>query len=343
MSKENRNCPVETAPRVSLIVTTCNRPDLLRRAVQSAFTQTYRDFEILIVDDASDGVATKATVDSLIAAAPAAVKSCISYIRHEDRLGLPSARNTGIAHATGRYVTFLDDDDECVPNRLEDQVKILDSRPDIGMVYGWIEEVNDQTGMVRPTPHVYHRFEGRDAYHAALTGIGSKAFLHYPMIRKSIIAQVGGFNETLRMGEEVFFTAMITRTCDAMSVEKVIARCHINHAHERLSQNPDPSAYRHFWDTYTAEFQSDFDIDPDIIPELRANHATMLMRTSQVKSGLGTAVGMIRGFPLSARNLKYGGRVVHAWLWYATPFGRIRGFARNLRSMMYGIRNKKCE
>ena len=129
------------SPRVTVVIPTYNRGDLLPRAVNSVLAQTYSDFELILVDDCS----FDNTQDVIHDFEDPRIRS----IRHEVNRGAAATRNTGIAHARGEYIAYLDDDDECTSNRLADQVALLDSGPDIGMVYGWIEEINDATGARR--------------------------------------------------------------------------------------------------------------------------------------------------------------------------------------------------
>ena len=65
----------------------------------------------------------------------------------------------------------MNDDDECTPNRLADQVSFLDAIPNVGVVYGWIEEVNDTLGTSRTPKNVQNTYRGRAAFEVALTGI----------------------------------------------------------------------------------------------------------------------------------------------------------------------------
>lgn len=116
---------VSTRPAVSVIIPTHNRAELLPRAIQSVLAQTFRDFELIIVDDASS--------DSTQAVARALQSSDarIRYIRHGANQGEGASRNTGIAAALGEFIAFLDDDDEWVRRKLEAQLAVFQS-PTVG-------------------------------------------------------------------------------------------------------------------------------------------------------------------------------------------------------------------
>jgi glycosyltransferase involved in cell wall biosynthesis len=104
-------------PTVSVVIPTHNRAALLARAIRSVQGQTYPYLEIIIVDDASIDN-TRELVESLD-------DKRIRYLRHETNLGGSAARNTGIHAATGEVIAFLDDDDEWMLEKTEEQLKIV--------------------------------------------------------------------------------------------------------------------------------------------------------------------------------------------------------------------------
>jgi len=117
----------------SVIIPTYNRRAFLEEAVQSVRAQTYRDFEIIIVDDGS-------TDDT--AAFVEANRQHLKYV-YQENAGPSAARNTGIARASGRYVTFLDSDDLWHPRKLEVQTAFMQSNPKAMVCYAdeiWIRK-----------------------------------------------------------------------------------------------------------------------------------------------------------------------------------------------------------
>ena len=105
-------------PRVSVIITTYNRAHLVSQAIQSVLDQTFRDFELIIVDDGSS--------DDTEAVVRGFNDPRIRYIYQENK-GISGARNTGIRNARGRYIAFLDSDDLWLPTKIEQQVHILEN------------------------------------------------------------------------------------------------------------------------------------------------------------------------------------------------------------------------
>ncbi len=107
------------APKVSVIVPTHNRPSRLEETLRSIAGQTLQDFEIIVVND--NGL----DVEQVIRRCPANVE--IIYLRHGVNKGLAAARNTGLRHARGKYVAYLDDDDIFLPGHLETLANFLES------------------------------------------------------------------------------------------------------------------------------------------------------------------------------------------------------------------------
>jgi glycosyltransferase involved in cell wall biosynthesis len=111
-------------PLVSVVLPTRNRVDLMSRAVTSVLAQSEEDLELIVIDDASeDGTGE-------YIAAVARQDSRVSVVRNATPQGGAGARNEGIAVSSGKWIGFLDDDDEWMPTKLQHQLRKLDSEPD---------------------------------------------------------------------------------------------------------------------------------------------------------------------------------------------------------------------
>ena len=110
---------VSDLPLVSVIVPTYNRPEQLLAAVESILAQTYRNLEIIVVNDC--GVDVEPKVSALNQ------RHSITYVKHAENRGLAAARNTGIKVARGKYIAYLDDDDLFYPRHVETLVRALES------------------------------------------------------------------------------------------------------------------------------------------------------------------------------------------------------------------------
>jgi glycosyltransferase involved in cell wall biosynthesis len=129
-------------PTVSVVIPTHNRDRFLKAAIQSVLNQTFQDFELIVVDDAS--------TDRTVEVVQSFADPRITYIRHETNKGGAAARNNGIRNASGKYIAFLDDDDEWMKDKLRLQVHLIDRSPDkVGLIYTGYEVVDRDTGRVR--------------------------------------------------------------------------------------------------------------------------------------------------------------------------------------------------
>jgi len=110
--------------KVSVIIPAYNA-EYIREAIDSVLNQTFKDFEIIVIDDGS--------TDNT----PNILKSYGNKIRwkSQENKGSASATNEGIKMAKSEYIAYIDADDVCLPERLEIQIKYLDEHPDVGLVY----------------------------------------------------------------------------------------------------------------------------------------------------------------------------------------------------------------
>lgn len=126
---------------ISVVIPTYSRNDMLKRAINSVLNQTYKNFEIIVVDDNPAESEWRASTASMIAEY---TDPRVRYIQNEKNMGGGLTRNEGIKVAKGEYIAFLDDDDEYVPERLEKQLKVfLDSNNDkLALVYCYAKFIN---------------------------------------------------------------------------------------------------------------------------------------------------------------------------------------------------------
>jgi glycosyltransferase involved in cell wall biosynthesis/peptidoglycan/xylan/chitin deacetylase (PgdA/CDA1 family) len=127
---------VQSGPLVSAVVIFLDCLDFLAEAIESVLSQTYRDWELLLVDDgSSDGSSELAA--AYAAKAPERIR-CLAHPGRGNR-GMSASRNLGIRHARGKYIALLDGDDVWLPRKLERQVARMEAEPDVGMLFGLTE------------------------------------------------------------------------------------------------------------------------------------------------------------------------------------------------------------
>jgi len=179
--------PIHTQnPRVSVIIPTYNRAWSLHEAVQSVLTQTYTDYEIIVVDDGSTDETAKLlrSYDSVTA------------IRQPCQ-GVSAARNRGVRAAQGELLAFLDSDDFWLPDKLSAQVRYFDDNPETDICQ--TEELWIRRG-IRVNPGRRHRKQAGMIFKPslALCLVSPSAV----MLRRSLFESVGGFDEQLPACED---------------------------------------------------------------------------------------------------------------------------------------------
>ena len=116
-------------PLISIIIPTFNRASMLDNSIESVRQQTFSDWELIIVDDAStdetENVIRKHMAEDIR----------IRYIKHNSNIGANATRNRGIQESSGDYIAFLDDDDRWNPDKLSLQYDYFKEHPDVGVVY----------------------------------------------------------------------------------------------------------------------------------------------------------------------------------------------------------------
>ena len=176
-------------PKVTVQISTYNRQHLLGQAIQSVIYQTYSDFELIVVDDGS----TDSTSEVLNQFSDPRIR----YV-YQDNRGLSAARNTGLRLAMGEFICFLDDDDCFLPNKLETQVKALENDATIGLVASGYFKVHENGCAIE---------EIRSWEHYPVLDLNTLLFYcpfltHAVLIRRSLLEQIGGFDENLIIIED---------------------------------------------------------------------------------------------------------------------------------------------
>jgi len=169
---------------LSVIIPTYNRAHMVGHAIQSVLDQTYQDFEIVVVDDASKDN-TEEVVKSFN-------DKRVRYIKHERNEGVAAARNTGIKATKSKYVAFQDSDDEWLPEKLEKQmVGFRTASSNIGVVYTAFLRIEGDKETYIPSPESTPK-EG-DIYDSLVRG----NFVATPaaVVKRECFAKAGMFDE----------------------------------------------------------------------------------------------------------------------------------------------------
>ncbi len=126
-----------TNPTISVILTFYNRADYLKRSIGSLLNQSFKDWELIAVDDGSDDESYE-ILQKYVGNA-----KNIKIIR-QNNMKLPASRNTGILASSGKYITFLDSDDEYKPDHLLERVNFMNNHPAIDLIRGGADIIGNE-------------------------------------------------------------------------------------------------------------------------------------------------------------------------------------------------------
>jgi glycosyltransferase involved in cell wall biosynthesis len=174
-------------PLVSVIIPTYNRAGLVAEAVASVEAQTFRDLEILVVDDGS----TDNTPDVL------ALLEGVRVLRHPTRRGVAAARNLGAAAARGEWLAFLDSDDLWLPEKLARQMAYLEERP--GLLLCQTDETWVRNGVRVNKPASHRKVAGQIFLPSLARCMVSPSAV---VLHRRLLADHGGFDENLPAAED---------------------------------------------------------------------------------------------------------------------------------------------
>ena len=167
-------------PKVSVIIPTYNREEFITETINSVLNQTYKDFEIIVVDDGSTDN-TKQKLESF--------KSKIKLIEQKNS-ERAIARNNGVKNSKGKYLAFLDSDDIWIKNKLEKQVELLDSKPEVILTYGQSLRINEHGQKIKIAKRQLEGYSGKVFERLLLRNFIVSAT---PIIRREYFDKTEGF------------------------------------------------------------------------------------------------------------------------------------------------------
>ena len=193
-------------PRVSIIIPTYNCARYLGRAIDSARTQTYKDYEILVVDDGSSDD-TKDVVMQY--------GRKVTYLYQQNR-GVSAARNHAISKASGELLAYLDADDMWYSEKLERQVAFLDAHQECGMVHSEMSVINEQDEILHVRFYEETKRSVPEGY--CVQKLLTRCHIQTLTVveRRDTFDCVGGFDERLPIAQDYLHWIMIAAEGQAL-------------------------------------------------------------------------------------------------------------------------------
>jgi glycosyltransferase involved in cell wall biosynthesis len=224
-------------PVISTIIPVRNGKAFIQQCLDSVFQQGIEGLEVIVIDDGS----TDFDYTSLSMAEPR-----IRVLRLEGQ-GVSAARNAGMKAARGRYIAFLDADDVWFPGKLAAQIRYFEAHPEVGCVFGGFTKwFVDAQGVFPPAESLTEDCAGLAdcepersgwLYTRLLTGL--LVGMNTAVIRREVYEQLGGFDESMRIGEDYLFWLKVSRVFEmhALNGKVALYRIHPSSAMSRL--DPD--------------------------------------------------------------------------------------------------------
>ncbi len=201
------------SPKVSMIIATYNRAELLPATIDSALQQEFQDFELIVVNDGS----TDHTVKCL-----EPYRDRIRYL-YQDNAGPSAARNAGVRLACARWISIQDSDDLCAPNHLTTLYRYVENHPDCGMVFangGYIGGPSHHRETIIPSGKS-RRLANQGV---SLTDLFDKSLvrLQAALISKACYDDLGGHDESLRISMDLDLTFRIFHRYPVAYLDEVV-------------------------------------------------------------------------------------------------------------------------
>ena len=203
--------------KVSVIIPTYGIPVFLNKAIESVFNQTLVDLEIIIVDDNDPDTEARFLTEKIVHKHSKSSKS-INYLKHQKNKNGAAARNTGIAVAKGKYISFLDSDDEYAAQRMEKCYNIMEKSTlkDAGVYTGCEFKRKGKTY------HIHKKVKEGNFILETLAGTfmfstGSNIF-----VRKNVVEELNGFDESFLRHQDYEFLVRLFENYNLKAISEVL-------------------------------------------------------------------------------------------------------------------------
>jgi len=293
-------------PTFSIILTTYNRLKHAQQAIESVLAQSWKDWELLVIDDGStDG--TAAWLSQL-------QDHRIRLYLHSHSGAVSASRNFGIARSRGEWVAFLDDDDAWHPKKLARQRELHQSHPEWRWSYTAVMRIDESGARMAPNPNIpWHPLSGRIVLQ--LLNLEASVALPSVVVHRELLKQVDGFDETLYFSEDYDLWFRLARLAEAGVVDEELTLVR-SHKGNRTAHEPRVNiAFMKSYEKFSLEASP---TERKVCRRRRAYHAVRLARQwlsignrRQAYQALFTAFKLRPHYPWAWRTL--GKAVLQSW------------------------------
>lgn len=201
--------------KVTVIIPTYKRAESLERAINSVLNQTYKNLELIVVDDNNEDSEYRLANEKRLNKYKE-LKN-FKYIKHSKNKNGAAARNTGIQYATGDYITFLDDDDIFLPTRIVKMVNLLKDNPSYGGAYSSVAICKNKRIINVIEANKDGSFELDLLKQKSFFGTGSNLF-----IKKEIIEKIGDFDINFTRHQDIEYMIRFFEYSNIKSINEIL-------------------------------------------------------------------------------------------------------------------------
>lgn len=234
--------------KVSVIIPTFKRPKYLKRAIESVLNQTYKNIEIIVVDDNNKGDKYSRETETLMKKFN---DSRVNYIQHKVNKNGSAARNTGINNSSGKYITFLDDDDEFLLKKIERQVVTLENLDESWIAcYTLINRFIDGRLIDKSTDmksgNIYLDVFKNELYFNS----GSNLF-----VRSNIVKGINGFDESFKRMQDLEFLIRVAEKGKVAAIDTHLLNVHLEDRQNAINYSKLIECNNHFLSTFNGKIK----------------------------------------------------------------------------------------
>ena len=199
---------------VSVVIPSHGGGEFLQSAVDSVLNQTYKNIEVVVVDD--NGVGSENQLKTAKQMEKYALCDNVKYVCHEQNINGAAARNTGVKNSSGAYIALLDDDDIYYPEKIERQVAVISELPEeYGLVFCGVAVYRGDKKVREKVAQNLENWLYNLLIHKI--AIGSSSML----VRRAVWEDLGGFDESFKRHQDYEFSARVAAKYRIMPVDYI--------------------------------------------------------------------------------------------------------------------------